>query len=73
MNYQAQPETNEQQAARQEDAVSQVDTTDKLAEAKEPRTSLLALCSLGLLALLMIGWIFTLGWLAWRWVDWLFF
>ena len=73
LNYQEQPETNEQQGARQGDAVSQVDTTETLSVAKEPRTSLLALCLLGLLATVMMGWICTLGWLAWRFVDWLLF
>jgi len=73
LNYQEQPETNEQQAARQGDAVSQVDTTEKLSEAKEPRTSLPALCMLGIAATATIGWICTLGWLAWRFVNWLLF
>jgi len=53
--------------------VSQVDTTETLSVAKEPRTSLLALCLLGLLATVMMGWICTLGWLAWRFIDWLLF
>ena len=52
-------------------AVSQVDTTEKLPEAEEPRTSLFALCGIGITAIVMVGWICTLGWLAWRLGDWL--
>jgi hypothetical protein len=51
--------------------VSQVDTTEKLSEAEEPRTSLFALCGLGIAAIAMVGWICALGWLAWRLGDWL--
>lgn len=75
MNFQDQPETNQKQAARQGDAVSQADTTttENLPEAKEPRTSLLALCLLGLVGLAMMGWIGALGWIAWRIIAWLLF
>ena len=69
MNYQRQAETNEQRAARQGNAVSQVDTTEK-SEAEEPRTSLFALCWLGTAAVAMVGWISALGWLAWRLGNW---
>ena len=44
MNFREPTQTNEQQAAGRGDAVSQVDTTEKLSEAEEPRTSLFALC-----------------------------
>jgi hypothetical protein len=73
VNYQEQTKTNEQQAARQGDAVSQADTTEKLSEAKEQRTSLFAVCLLGVLAIVMLGWISALGWVAWSIVDWLLF
>jgi hypothetical protein len=73
VNYQQQPETNRQQAVGQGDAVSQVETTEKLSEAKEPRTSVFSLCLLGILASVMLGWICTLGWVAWHFVDWLLF
>jgi hypothetical protein len=71
VNFQEGTETNEQQAVGQGDAVSQVDTTEKLSEAEEPRTSLFALCGLGIAAIAMVGWICALGWLAWRLADWL--
>jgi hypothetical protein len=70
VNYQQQAQTNEQHAARQGDAVSNVDTTEKLSEAEEPRTSLFALCWLGIAAITMVGWICALGWLAWRLANW---
>jgi nitrate reductase NapE component len=73
VNYQEQPETNEQRAVGQGDAVSQVDTTEKSSEAKEPPTWLLAFCLFGIVAFAMMGWISMLVWLAWRLVDWLFF
>lgn len=71
MNFRERMKTNEQQAVGQGDAVSQVDTTEKLSEAEEPRMSLFALCWLGIAAIAMVGWIWALGWLAWRVVDWL--
>lgn len=75
MNFREQTKTDEQQAAGQGDAVSQaetqVDATEKLPEAEEPRTSLLAACGLGIAAIAMVGWICALGWLAWRLADWL--
>jgi len=71
VNFQEGTETNEQQAVGQGDAVSQVDTTEKLSEAEEPRTSLFALWGLGISAIAMVGWICALGWLAWRLGDWL--
>lgn len=45
--------------------------SEKLSEAVEPRMSLFALCWLGIAAIAMVGWIWALGWLAWRLVDWL--
>jgi hypothetical protein len=51
--------------------VSQLDTTEKLSEAEEPRTSRLAVCWLGIAAIAMVVWICALGWLAWRLADWL--
>ena len=53
--------------------MSQVDTTEKLSEAEEPRTSLFALCWLGIAAIAMMGWISALGWLAWRLANWALF
>jgi hypothetical protein len=73
VNFRERAETNEQQAARQGDAVSQIDTTEKLSEAEQPRASLFALCLLGIAAIAMIGWICTLGWLAWRLANWALF
>jgi hypothetical protein len=69
VNFREQTETNEQQAAGQGEAVSQVDTTEKLPEA-EPRASLFAFCLLGIAAIAMIGWVCALGWLAWRLANW---
>jgi fatty acid desaturase len=66
-------ETNEEQAARQGDAVSQIDTTEKLAEAPETGSSLFALCGLGIAGIAMLGWVGALGWIAWRLIDWLLF
>lgn len=71
MNFREGTKTNEQQAVGQGDAVSQVDTTEKLSEAEEPRTSLFAACGLGIAAIAMVGWICALGWLVWRLADWL--
>lgn len=71
MNFRERTKTNEQAGRGQGDAVSQVDTTEKLSEAEEPRTSLFALCWLGIAAIAMVGWICALGWLAWRLADWL--
>ena len=70
MNYQQLAETNEQRAARQGDAVSNIDTTEELSEAQEPRTSLFALCWLVVAGIAMVGWICALGWLAWRLGNW---
>lgn len=71
MNLREGTKTNEHQAVGQGDAVSQVDTTEKLPEAEEPRTSLLVACGLGIAAIAMVCWICALGWLAWRLADWL--
>ena len=73
MNFREPTQTNEQHAAGGGDAVSQVDTTEKLSEAEEPRTSLFALCWLGIAAIAMMGWISALGWLAWRLANWALF
>lgn len=71
MNFRERTKTNEQQAVGPGDAVSQVETTEKLSEAEEPRTSLFALCWLGIAVIAMVGWIGALGRLAWRLADWL--
>ena len=73
MNFREQGETNEEQAAGRGDAVSQVETTEKLPETKEPRTPLFAICWLGIAAVAMFGWICALGWLAWRLANWALF
>ncbi|EJN15641.1 hypothetical protein PMI42_00657 [Bradyrhizobium sp. YR681] len=73
MNFYDRAETNEQQAGRQGDAVSQIDTTEKLSEAPESGSSLFALCGLGVAGVVMLGWIGALAWIAWRLVDWLLF
>ncbi|SEN86345.1 hypothetical protein SAMN05443254_112201 [Bradyrhizobium sp. OK095] len=73
MNLFRRAETNEQQAARQGDAVSQIDTTEKLSEAPETGSSLFALCGLGVAGIAMLGWVCGLAWIAWRLVDWLLF
>lgn len=73
MNLFRRAETNEQQAARQGDAVSQIDTTEKLSEAPETGSSLFALCGLGVAGIAMLGWVCALAWIAWRLVDWLLF
>ena len=70
MNYLERAETNAQQAASQGDAVSNIDTTEKLPDASEPRTSLFAFCWLGIAGVAMVGWICALGWLAWRLANW---
>ena len=70
MNFREQMETNEQQAGGQGDAVSQVDTTEKLSEADQSRGSLLAVCLFGIAAIAMVAWIYALGWLAWRLASW---
>jgi hypothetical protein len=51
-------------------AVTNVDTTEKLSDADEPKTSLFALCWLGIASIAMLGWISALGWLAWRLANW---
>lgn len=73
MNFRERAETNEQGIVGQGDTVSQIDTTEKLSAAEEPRTSLLALCWLGVAAIAMVGWICALGWLAWRLANWALF
>lgn len=73
MNSSERAETNEEQAARQGDAVSQIDTTEKLAEVPEPESSLFAVCGLAVAGIAMLVWICTLGWIAWRLADWLLF
>lgn len=77
MNFHERAETNEQQAARhgdaQGDAVSQIDTTEKLSGAPETGSSLFALCGLGVAGIVMLGWICALAWIAWRLVEWLLF
>jgi hypothetical protein len=73
VNFHERAETNEQQAARQGDAVSQIDTTEKLEGAPETGHSLFALCGLGVAGIAMLGWIGALAWIAWRLVDWLLF
>ncbi|UPK40432.1 RNA-binding protein [Bradyrhizobium sp. 186] len=71
MNFHERAETNEQQAARQGDAVSQIDTIEKLSDAQEPKNSLFALCGLGVAGIAMLGWIGALAWMAWRFAGWL--
>jgi len=73
VNFREATGTNEQQAGGQGDAVSQIDTTEKLSEAHEPRTPLFAVCWLGIAAIAMMGWIYALGWLAWRLAIWALF
>lgn len=73
MNFHEPAETNEQQAARQGDAVSQIDTTEKLQDIPEGGNSLFALCGLGVAGLAMLGWIGALAWGAWRLAGWLLF
>lgn len=73
MNFREPTQTNEQNAAGRGDAVSQVDTPEKLSEAEESRTSLLALGLLGAAAIAMMGWICALGWFAWRLTNWALF
>jgi hypothetical protein len=71
VNFREPTETYKRQADGQGDTVSQADTTEKLSEAGAPRTSLFAMCWLGVAAIAMTGWICALGWAAWRLVDWL--
>ncbi len=73
MNFSECAETNEEQAARQGDAVSQVDTTEKLSEVPDAGSSLFALCGLGVAGIVMLGWICALAWVAWRLAGWLWF
>ncbi|WP_375309120.1 RNA-binding protein [Bradyrhizobium sp. A5] len=73
MNFHERAETNEQQAARQGDAVSQIDTTEKLQDTPESGNSLFALCGLGVAGIAMLGWIGALAWIAWRLTGWLLF
>lgn len=73
MNSSERAETNEEQAARQGDSVSQIDTTEKLAEVPEAGHSLFALCGLGVAGIAMLGWICALAWIAWRLAGWLLF
>jgi hypothetical protein len=73
VNSSERAETNEEQAARQGDAVSQIDTTEKLSEVPAAGNSLFALCGLGVAGVAMLGWICALAWVAWRLADWLLF
>jgi hypothetical protein len=73
VNFYKRAATNEQLAARQGDAVSQIDTTEKLSEVPETGNSLFALCGLGVAGIAMLGWIGALAWIAWRLVNWLLF
>jgi len=73
VNFFDRAETNQEQAARQGGAVSQIDTTEKLESAPEAKNSLFALCGLGFAAIAMLGWICALAWIAWRLADWLLF
>jgi hypothetical protein len=73
VNFPGRAKTNEQQAARQGDAVSQIDTTEKLEGAPETGSSLFALCGLGVAGIAMLGWIGALAWIAWRLANWLLF
>ncbi|MBR0845170.1 RNA-binding protein [Bradyrhizobium cajani] len=71
MNFHERAETNEQQAARQGDTVSQVETTEKLSDAPEAGNSLFALGGLAVAGIAMLGWICALAWIAWRLAGWL--
>jgi len=71
VNFHEQAETNEQQAATQGDAVSQVDATEELSDVPETGNSLFALCGLGVAGIAMLGWICALAWMAWRFAGWL--
>jgi len=73
VNFHERAETNEEQAARQGDAVSQIDTTEKLPDTPESGNSLFALCGLGVAGIAMLGWIGALAWIAWRLAGWLLF
>jgi hypothetical protein len=53
--------------------VSQIDTTEKLAEVPDSGHSLFALCGLGVAGIAMLGWICALAWVAWRLAGWLLF
>jgi hypothetical protein len=72
VNFREPAKTNEQQAARQGDAVSQIDTTEKLKDTPETGNSLFAVCWLGVAGIAMLGWIGALAWVAWRLAAWLF-
>lgn len=71
MNFCERAETNDEQAAWQGGAVSQIDTTEKLSDVPETGSSLLPLCGLAVAGIAMLGWICALAWGAWRLVDWL--
>jgi hypothetical protein len=71
VNYYERAETNEQQAARHGDSMSQADTTEDLSDAPESESSLFALCGLGVAGIAMLGWICALAWMAWRLANWL--
>ncbi|MFT4116596.1 MAG: RNA-binding protein [Bradyrhizobium sp.] len=53
-------------------ALNQIDTTEEVSAAPEPKTSLVGFCWLGGTAIAMVGWISALAWVAWHFVDWLF-
>ncbi|MGC0395400.1 RNA-binding protein [Bradyrhizobium sp. USDA 241] len=57
MNFCERAETNDEQAAWQGGAVSQIDTTEKLSDDPETGSSLLPLCGLGVAGIAMLGWI----------------
>jgi hypothetical protein len=73
VNFCERAETNDEQAAWQGGAVSQIDTTEKLSDVPETGSSLLPLCGLAVAGIAMLGWICALAWGAWRLVDWLLF
>ncbi|WP_415022469.1 RNA-binding protein [Bradyrhizobium sp.] len=52
--------------------MNQIDTTEEVSAAPEPKTSLVGFCWLGGTAIAMVGWISALAWVAWHFVDWLF-
>jgi hypothetical protein len=71
VNLPEQAETNELQAARQGDAVSHIEAAEKLSDTPKTKSSLFAVCGLGVAGIAMLGWICGLGWVAWRLADWL--